>query len=250
IFFPMTRSHHFFHGSLWLASSLAKERQKLHFFLIFLLVSLLAPAGFAQEAPPPVETVESPASGEPGEDGGRGEVENEVSTGNSTASEPQSESFRPRKSAGPFAAGSARLGVGLGFAQASTSNGLFFEEESWLLLGTGLGYYLIDGLELGLDAGFWVIGSPFIATMSPGVKYVFHQVPVVKPYVGTFYKHYFVSDFADNEAVGARGGVLIMIGPSSYLGAGLVYEHIFGRTGAYWAEDDIFSPELTLAFGF
>ena len=155
--------------------------------------------------------------------------------------------YEPQASTGPFSRGTIRLGILLGYT--SVTNG--FQDTSWLILGGGLGYYVYDGLEVGLDSSFWVIGDPFITTITPGVRYVFHQVPLLKPYVGTFYRRYLVSKFADSDSLGARAGLLFMTGKRSYFGGGLVYEHLFEKKGnSYFAEDDYFYPELTLALSF
>src|SRR5690348_7997626 len=91
---------------------------------------------------------------------------------------------------GPFAAGSPRLSVTAGTAWSSAN--------TYIVLGVGIGYFLVDGLEVGLDYEAWVAGTPTLQRLSPEVRYVFYFVPTVKPYVGTFYRHTFVgSGFPD-----------------------------------------------------
>lgn len=150
----------------------------------------------------------------------------------------------PKRSAGPYARGTINIGGTLGFI--STIGGV--SSRSWVILGLGAGYNVLDGLEARGDATFW-IGDPFIATLTPGIRYVFHMVPVVQPYVGTFYRHYFVTgDLSDTDSVGARAGVNFQFTRGGYLGAGAVYEHFLDSN--LFAEPDQVYPELTIAIAF
>jgi hypothetical protein len=141
----------------------------------------------------------------------------------------------------PFDQGTLRVGIGLGFVSSYS--------EDWLILGLGFGGFVLDGLEAHLDTTFWVIGDPFMATLTPGVRYVLHFVPKVKPYIGAFYRHYFVSDnHLDTDAIGGRVGLNFMTSPMSYFGAGLVYEHFLDAD--LFSDQDQFYPEITFAFSF
>jgi hypothetical protein len=147
----------------------------------------------------------------------------------------------PQAERSPFDQGTIRVGVGLGIASWST--------EDWMILGLGAGYFVLKGLEPHLDTTFWVIGKPFMATLTPGVRYVLHFVPKVKPYVGGFYRHYFVSDDQlDTNSIGARLGVNIMTGKMSYFGAGVVYEHFLDQN--LFVDQDQFYPEISFSFSF
>jgi len=153
----------------------------------------------------------------------------------------------PPKIPSPFDQGSIRLGLVLGWAQASTG----FTSINWFLLGVAGGYYVLDGLEPNVGVNFW-IGDPFISTVSPGLNYVFHMVPTVKPYVGGFYRHYFVTDnryaWDDTDSIGARGGVYFMVSPMSYFGGGIAYEHFLDEN--LFSNVDQVYPEITLAIAF
>ena len=116
-----------------------------------------------------------------------------------------------------------------------------------LILGVGPAYYLFDGVELGLDIDFWLVGDPFIANVSPGLRYVLHFVPVIKPYAGVFYRHSFVSDFEDRDSVGTRLGVFYVTGGGSFLGIGVVYERYLACSGTRFVDCDGWYPELVLA---
>lgn len=147
---------------------------------------------------------------------------------------------RPKRPS-PFDQGTFSVGVGLGMASSST--------EDWMILGLGVGYFVVDGLQVQLDSTYWVIGYPFLATVTPGVRYVLHFVPKVKPYIGGYYRHYFVgNDNEDTNSIGARLGVNFMTGRMSYFGAGMVYEHFLDTK--FFRDQDQFYPEITFAFSF
>jgi hypothetical protein len=142
---------------------------------------------------------------------------------------------------GPFGRGRARVSVTAG---TGSSVG-----DEYLLLGAGVGYYIVDGLELGLDYEAWLFGDPIVNRVSPGARYVFHFVPTVKPYVGTFYRHAFVSDDDDLDYAGARAGIYI-VPPASRVsfGAGAAYERVLDCSEDLFVDCDSIYPELSFSF--
>ncbi len=143
----------------------------------------------------------------------------------------------PRRTAGPFARGSVRLSLLIGTGWTSL--------DEYLILGAGVGYYLVDGLELGLDYEAWLFGDPVLHRLSPGVRYVFHMVPVIKPYVGAFYRHTFVNDFNDFNYVGGRAGLFYAPERSGvYVGGGAVYEHLLNCKDRGFTDCDDVYPEI------
>jgi hypothetical protein len=149
---------------------------------------------------------------------------------------------RPRPDSLPFRRGA--VGVTLTLASG------FRDDNSYLILGTGLGYYILSGLELGLDGAIWLFDSPTIGMITPQAKYVLEFVPVIKPYIGTFYRQYVVgSGIDDFDSAGGRAGVYFVPGSSAYFGLGAVYEHLIE------CEDrilpcDAWYPEGTIAVSF
>lgn len=145
---------------------------------------------------------------------------------------------------GPFAQGRLRISVLLG-------GGTNFNDD-YLVLGAGVGYFLLDGLEASVGGTAWLLGDPFIATVTPGLTYVFYQVPKVHPYLGAFYRHYFIGgEFDDLDSYGGRSGIYWMLGEHGYLGGGVVYERLFDcRSGDVWSDCDQWYPEFTFAFVF
>lgn len=150
----------------------------------------------------------------------------------------ESEAPPPRRDAGPFSKGSIGLSVLLGSA--------FVGDSEYLILGAGLGYFLVDGLEVGVEGQAWVFDEPVIGTVTPQVRYIFHMVPVLKPYVGTFYRRYIIgNDFNDFSSVGARAGAILLPGKSrTYVGLGAIYEHIL-EDDVYLSSDEWY-PEITI----
>lgn len=163
-----------------------------------------------------------------------------------TAHEPSYESSpepeRPKKEVpSPFRQWSISLGLGLGWASSGSSN--------WTILGAGAGVFVVDGLKLGFDSTFWVGDKPFIATTTPSLTYIFHMVPVVHPYLGAFYRHYFVdSGYSDTDSLGGRGGVYFVIGRHLFIGGGIVYEH-FLDDNLFTSRNDVY-PEISFTFAF
>ena len=72
------------------------------------------------------------------------------------------------------------LVVGNGYAY---NNNYFF-------IGVSAGYYVLDGLGVGMSFEKWTNGDPGITKYAPFVQYVFYQsASVIQPYVGAFYRH-------------------------------------------------------------
>lgn len=115
-----------------------------------------------------------------------------------------------------------------GKVRVSLSGGTIHTYDStYFVLGGGVGYFVLDGLELGLDGTHWFGGTPSVSKLSPGVQYFLYQLDPFIPYVGGFYKHWFVSDgYRDLDTLGGRVGLVFVVGSSLYLGVGAVHEVI------------------------
>ena len=142
--------------------------------------------------------------------------------------------------AGHFAKGRLALSILAGSS--------FSGDRTYLILGADLGYFVIDGLEFGAGATFYLFDEPFQLTLSPHVKYVLHMIKTVKPYVGAFYRHYIIAEgIEDQDGLGARLGAYIAPGRAPwYFGIGVAYEHLLGCDSEYWSCDDWY-PELTFS---
>jgi len=91
------------------------------------------------------------------------------------------------------------------------------------IYGLGVGYYVVDGLELALNYTTWQGGDPDIEEISPSVRYVIQTKTTVDPYVGAFYRKTKIERLDDLDAYGVRYGVYIASGNNVYLGIGGVY---------------------------
>jgi hypothetical protein len=139
----------------------------------------------------------------------------------------------------PFARNRVQLSIGGGVAADS--------HQTYLQFGVGIGYFLTNGLQIGVATDLWTIGDPTLINVTPGLTYVFWMVPKIKPYIGGFYRHAFVFDRPDLDSIGSRAG-LYFVADRVYFGLGVVYEHWLSCPG-YLACDEVY-PEAVLAFSF
>ncbi|OGW48485.1 MAG: hypothetical protein A2078_15710 [Nitrospirae bacterium GWC2_57_9] len=116
----------------------------------------------------------------------------------------------------PFNKGSSRFSLQVGSTRAF--------DRSYTAIGLGAGYYLRDGLELGLDADAWFGSTPRIYRASPGLRAVFYSVGPIKPYAGVFYRRTFIENVEDQNEAGGRSGITVMTGARSNFSVGLVYD--------------------------
>ncbi|HEB81287.1 MAG TPA: hypothetical protein ENJ11_00325 [Gammaproteobacteria bacterium] len=122
-------------------------------------------------------------------------------------------------------------GVSTAFSRGSTSVGVVAGSgsafnDNYIILGLGVGYYVVKGLELGIDAQYWFSGDPAITKISPQVRYVFTQPKTLKPYLGAFYRRTFISSdiYDDYNSYGGRAGLYFSSSGGVYIGGGVVYE--------------------------
>ncbi|MCF6211461.1 MAG: hypothetical protein L3K24_12520 [Gammaproteobacteria bacterium] len=129
------------------------------------------------------------------------------------------------------AANAAAGGANTAFSKGATNIGIMAGTGSsfdgnYTILGIGVGYYIMQGLELGIDAQHWFSSRSSITKISPQIRYVFTQPKVVKPYLGAFYRRTFVdSDVSvDMNSYGYRAGAYTSMRNKTYIGGGIVYE--------------------------
>ncbi len=128
------------------------------------------------------------------------------------------------RSGGPFAQGRSRAHLSGGTTSA-------FGTSSALVLAGGFGYFVLDGLEVGVDAGVRLLADPFLAQVGPQVRYLIDTRAGAYPYAGVFHRHWFLGDgLGDMDSVGARVGVLVRSG-GSLLGLAWVDWNPCGMTG-------------------
>src|SRR3989337_2123988 len=153
--------------------------------------------------------------------------------------------------------GSAEGGVGAGtsFGQGSTQLSVFGGggsafNQSYLVLGVGANYYVLEGLGLGLNFESWFGNTPGIYKLTPSAPYVFTQVPTVQPYVGVFFRRVFIENLSDLHSVGVRGGAYTPVGPNTHFGLGGVYESYLKCNESSYHSCSDFYPEISFTISF
>ena len=145
-------------------------------------------------------------------------------------------------SAGLFAKGRthvvATAGVGSAF------------NDDYLVLGLGVSYYVIDGLNVGLAFESWTGGDPKMRKLTPSAQYVFYQLGRIKPYVGAFYRRTYIDGLPDIDSAGGRAGAYFQAGRNAYLGAGVVYESYVDCQERTYRSCSSTYPEVTFTFAF
>lgn len=121
---------------------------------------------------------------------------------------------------------------------------------SYFGVGAGVSYYVVDGLALGSFALHEFGDGPSLNQVRPSATYVAQPLvgswPVI-PYVGGFYKHWFVGDpYEDVDSAGARAGVLYLNG-RLLVGLGAVFEHVLSTCEV---DCNSVEPDVTLGFTF
>jgi hypothetical protein len=142
----------------------------------------------------------------------------------------------------PFTEGSTRLSLLVG------GNTAF--DKDYTVLGVGVGYYVMDGIEVGLEAETWQGNSPRIERITPGVNVVLYSFQTVKPYAGIFFRRTFIENHGNHNETGARAGGIVLAGQRAYFGAGLVYEQRLNCDRSIYSSCSDVYPELMFAVMF
>jgi hypothetical protein len=141
---------------------------------------------------------------------------------------------------GPFAKGRKRVGLYGGLGSNFGQNYGF--------VGAGAGYYLVDGLEGGLDFETWFGNSPSINKITPQLRYVFWKADPVKPYLGAFWRHTWLGgDWPDYDSWGGRAGVAYRSG-RNYFAVGVVHERYINNSA--FSDDSDTYPEVSVWIAF
>jgi hypothetical protein len=128
-------------------------------------------------------------------------------------------------------------------------NGYAFD-DSYLVVGAGASYYLVNGLNVGVNAEAWTGGDPTIYKITPSVQYVFYQVPKVSPYLGAFYRRTFIDNLPDLNSAGGRAGVYFAAGRNTSIGAGAVYESYMDCNKTVYRDCSDVYPEFSFTIVF
>ncbi len=143
---------------------------------------------------------------------------------------------------GMFGQGRTQFSLAIG-------NGYAFD-NSYLVIGAGATYYVLDGLGVGVSLENWSGGGPGITKYAPFAQYVFYQASSVQPYVGGFYRHTAVAGLPGINSVGERAGIYIASGPNVSFGVGFVHEsYLDCRQTIYLSCSETY-PDISLTFAF
>jgi hypothetical protein len=139
----------------------------------------------------------------------------------------------------PFDRG--RMGLSVGGGSTTAFGARYFA------VGGGFGYYVLDGVEVGLAPQVQWGDGPTIARLTPSLRYVVQPLvgkfPLI-PYAGVFYSHWFVGDgVPDVDAAGARSGLLYVSG-ALVLGIGVAYERVVSECTM---DCSVVYPDFTLS---
>jgi hypothetical protein len=152
-------------------------------------------------------------------------------------------STAPVKVAGMFSKGNRRVTATAGWGHSFNTD--------YLLLGVGTGYFLANGLDVGLDFEGWLVGDPTVYKLSPRADYVLWKMKRIKPYAGAFYRWNFIgSGIDDKSSLGGRAGAFYQSrGGRSMAGAGVVYERYLNLDSRFGSSDVVY-PEVFVAMSF
>ena len=88
----------------------------------------------------------------------------------------------------------------------------------------GAGWLMPDGIAPNVELGYAFGNSPTLWSLRPGVIW-YLPLPLVRPYVGVHYTHWFVGGGqGDQDGVGGRAGLSL----GRVLTLGIVYDHALG----------------------
>ncbi len=147
-----------------------------------------------------------------------------------------------RVAADPFAKGNVRLSLTAGWGQTF--------DDSYMIVGGGLSYYLRRGLDAGLDFEQWFFGEPGVSKLSPQIRYTASLPMGVAPYVGGYYRRTFIEGQDDLNSIGGRAGAYKSTRGRSTFGGGFVYEkYLDCNESAYNSCSDVY-PEILFTTSF
>jgi hypothetical protein len=122
--------------------------------------------------------------------------------------------------------------------------------NNYQVFGAGANYFLYDGFSVGLSVESWTGSTPGITKVSPSVQYVFLQAGPVKPYLGAFYRHAFVSGMSAINSAGARAGVYFTPGARMAIGVGMAVESYQNCQASVYGSCRNSYPEISILFRF
>lgn len=142
--------------------------------------------------------------------------------------------------AAPFSKGDVDVSLVVGSGQAFNDN--------YTIVGAGVGYYVMDGLRLGINGQTWRGGEVAINKYSPQIQYVMMRKEKLKPYLGAFFRRTSIEGFDDLDSAGGRAGVYLSGRGNYYVSIGMVYESYLSCDEAIYVSCSDTYPEITITF--
>jgi len=146
----------------------------------------------------------------------------------------------------PWRQGRSRLGF-TGGASVFGGGG----NDTQFYLGGSYGYFVVDNLELGIDALFLFGGqTDFMLRTGPSLTFVVPFESDFQPYIGAFYRHWFITDaaFADVDTLGGKLGIFIT-SSTVFLQLGVVVERVVSACDDALQDCTSVYPELGFSIG-
>jgi len=138
-----------------------------------------------------------------------------------------------------------------GRAQFSvTAGNAYAFENRYFVIGGSASYYVLDGLGVGISLENWSGSGPRITKYAPFVQYVFYQIPLWHPYVGSFFRRTTVAGLPSINSVGARAGVMMASGANASVSIGFVHESYLDCNVSVYRVCSETYPDISVAFGF
>jgi len=140
----------------------------------------------------------------------------------------------------PFKQGDIGVSLVVGSGQAFNDN--------YTIIGAGIGYYVADGLKLGIDGQTWTGGEVSINKYSPQIQYVMMRKEKLKPYVGIFYRKTTIEGFEDLDSTGGRAGFYLSGQGDHYISIGVVHENYLSCDETIYVSCSDTYPEIAITF--
>jgi hypothetical protein len=123
-------------------------------------------------------------------------------------------------------------------------------DQTYALLGIGAGYFIANGLEVGVDGEGWFGNDPTIYKVTPQIRYVLYRMERLNPYVGAFYRRTMYEGITDLDSYGARVGAYLPLGGRGYAGFGYVFEKLAECDDRIYSSCSSEYPEISFSIGF
>ena len=94
--------------------------------------------------------------------------------------------------------------------------------EDYIIGGANIGWFVLDGLKVGLGYERWFDREPNIDKLSVDTNYYLPISNRIRPYIGAFYANNFASSEDAGSSHGFRGGLLFYTNEASI---GLEWNH-------------------------